>query len=232
MIAEHEASDKFQVITQMGVGILDLKAQIKTLTAQLEGERARADKAESRVCQLEARLTQPKKEAFTLSLPIANPEDRVKADLELAKKINDGWERFDSAYIGNSGERTIHYITLVRAIPIPAEPDQPAATVAVAKAPTKPAPAATPDPAPEANPDALPVTRKTVTATAILEPGQTPAADEADPPAGESSPVEPSQRGEEIKATAQQAYNDALARNPLPANRPLSSFKSVQGSAP
>lgn len=126
MIADHaqSATARFQVITQMGSGILELKAQIAALTAQLEAERKRADRAEAQVRQLEQQLVNPKREFFTLALPIANPEDRVKADAELAKKINEGWERFDSAYLASPGERTIHYITLIHAVPLPIQTEK------------------------------------------------------------------------------------------------------------
>lgn len=223
MIADHDAKQRFDTISEMAADIADLKQKLETLGADYNKTLARAIKAEAQVHVLEQQLTHPKKEVFTLSLVITNPEDRIKADAELAKKINDGWERFDSAYIGNSGERTIHYITLVRAVPVPAEPIQPAATETVVVAATKPAP--------DLNPDSLPVTRKVVVASAILEPGEMPAIVESEANAAiEVDP--PMTRDEEVKLVAEKAYNDALARNPLPARRPLSSFKSVQGSAP
>lgn len=230
MIADHESKQRFDTISDMAAEIADLQKKLADMTAERNEQRTRAVKAQSQVRMLEAQLTNPKKEVFTLSLTITRPEDRVKADNDLAKKLNEGWERFDSAFVANPGEPTLHLITLIRVAPIPAEPDQPAATVVVASeanAATKPTPAATPDPAPEPNPDSLPVTRKTVTTTAIMSIDETPTpitATALDAPLSDRQTA----RRDEIKAVAQAAYNEALERNPLPVHRSLPSVKSVQ----
>jgi hypothetical protein len=143
MIANPQTADKrFAVITRMGLGSLEQAAEINRLLIQLEAERKRAEKAEQLVRQLEQQLTHPKKEVFTLSLTITRPEDRVKADTDLAKKINEGWERFDSAFIAN-GEFITHYITLTRAVSIPVEPELSEAVAAETPEPTPSAAAKT-----------------------------------------------------------------------------------------
>ncbi len=135
MIAEPNVSAKFQVISQMGVGILELKGQIASLNAQLEIERARANKAESQVRQLEAQLTHPKREIKTLmqSMNELRPEDIAKSDRDLADLRNQGWEVLNITVTVNViGVDSFHdrIVTLERVAPIPAEPQQPSATVA------------------------------------------------------------------------------------------------------
>lgn len=232
MIANHSSANisaRFSVISQMTQANSTQAALIKSLEAQLEAERKRAEKAEKMVRLYEAQLTHPKREAVTLSLSIGNPEDRTKADLELARRINDGWERFDSTYVANIGERTTHYITLTRVAPIaPVDPEESA--VPVGAEATKPVVAATPAPEsqPDTNPDALPVTRKNVTVAAILPVDQTPAPAIDDDPQPAADEAAQSAAGSEYKAVAQDAFNEALARNKMPDFTPIPSYKPKQ----
>ncbi|MEO8608930.1 MAG: hypothetical protein ABI690_13650 [Chloroflexota bacterium] len=175
MIANHESKQRFDTISDMAADIADLKQQLAEMTAQRDTLQTRAVKAQTQVRQLEAQLISPAREVKTLYSHIARVADQEKFDKELSAMTSAGWTLFDSGVI--PGTEPARFVSLIRTVPISAEPDQPAAAVVAnpaAPAPTVKESPTVDDPAPA--PAALAVTRKTVTATSILiDPSPDPA---------------------------------------------------------
>lgn len=128
MIDQAESRQRFDALSQMSAENTALQKDVEALTKALNANRLRAEHAERLVHQLESQLTHPTKEACTLVQLIGQPEDRKKADAELAQVINDRWERFDCAIIANPGESTVRIVTLTRTAPIEPASDQPPLT--------------------------------------------------------------------------------------------------------
>lgn len=86
----------------------DSAIAMAAVASDLEAERFEAA-AEGRL------VLNPCKEVVTLYHLVGRPDDRKKADAELAQYLNDRWEKFDCAVV--AGEMTLRVITLVRQQP-------------------------------------------------------------------------------------------------------------------
>lgn len=144
MIPDHEATGRFDAISQMSAEIATLNTEIEMLKHARDAARLRADRAESVVKQLEAQISHPAREAITIYTKIKLDTDRVKHDAALAKLFSDGWSFIcdGTVLVADPVER---YTTLMRVAPIEPATDQPpitaAATLNVAAAETVPTPA-------------------------------------------------------------------------------------------
>jgi hypothetical protein len=125
-------------VESLGTLADDRLSLIDSLTAEIDARDLRAQDASE---AYEAADLKPApaqslttcKEVVTLIHAIGQPEERVKGDTELSQRLNDGWQKFECAFVGNQGERTIRYVTLVRDLPAPAAPPAQSANKANAR---------------------------------------------------------------------------------------------------
>jgi hypothetical protein len=226
MIADHEAKERFEVISEMSAEIKSLKDEIGALKAERAAAETRATKAEAQVKMLERQLTTPAREVKSLYSHVSREADQEKFDKELTRMTSAGWMLFDSGVI--PGVDPARFVSLIRVAPIPVEPEKPAAAVAAAPDPVAAVKPVEISPLPAEEKHDLPVTRKTVSASAIIDPADqpAPAAELVEPEAAaDETPADP--RRDALKAVGQKTYEEALARNFVP-NRPLSSFRPKQ----
>lgn len=127
MVAQpHDPAIRHNELLKAAQDIADKNQEIERLTYSLNAHKARADRAESVVRQLEAQLATEKREIKSLYSYVALPVDQEKLDADLAKMTSAGWERFDSGVI--PGDKPIRFISLIRVAPLQPATDQPPIT--------------------------------------------------------------------------------------------------------
>lgn len=149
MISDREARARFDTISDMAAKITDLERDLADMTSARAAHKARADRAESQVRQLEQQITSPVREVKTLYAHVDLVADREKLDADMAKLLSAGWEKFDSGVI--PGAEPMRFVSFSRVAPLPSvEPEKPTAATETVIAETTPSPA--PQPVPTVKP--------------------------------------------------------------------------------
>lgn len=129
MIADHEAQQRFDAISQMSAEIATLNTEIEGLKHARDAARLRAERAELVVRQLEVQIASPLRQVKTVYTSMTLKVEREEHDAKLAKLASDGWMFLcDGSFL--YGQAVERYTTLIRTAPIEPMHDQPPMTAA------------------------------------------------------------------------------------------------------